>query len=426
MTQTAEPPLVGVRVVELTTAWAGPLVGRILAFLGAEVIHVESPTRLNSWRAFMDVPNRVNYPEHDPGERPYDRSFLFNSQNINKLSLALDIKKPGAKTALLKLVGRCDVLTCNFRPGTLAKFGLGYESLAAKRPDIIVLEMPAFGLDGPMSNYAALGPTMEMATGMSSMIAYPGGMPTTTGPSYMDPVGGYHGAAAILTALLHRQVTGRGQHIELPQVEAAMQFIGEELIHAALTGGEVSPRGNRVSFAAPHDAFAAQGEDAWIAISVGTEAEFRALCGIIGQPTLAEDPRFATLADRLNHQDALREIITEWTQLHDKHYAAELLQAVGVPAAPVQNARDIANSAYLRERSFFTPLEHPEAGRHDYPTIPIHLSRTPGEQRRAAPGFGADNRAILGKIAGLSEAEIVALEESGAISTTPFRQTTAE
>jgi crotonobetainyl-CoA:carnitine CoA-transferase CaiB-like acyl-CoA transferase len=426
LTTLSDPPLVGIRVVELTTAWAGPLVGRILAFLGAEVVHVESPTRLNSWRAFMDVPNPVNYPAREPGERPYDRAYQFNSQNINKHSLALDMKKPGAREALSKLIANSDVLTCNFRPGTLEKLGFGYEQLRTRKPDIIVLEMPAFGRDGPMSGYAALGPTMEMATGMSSLIGYPEGAPTTTGPSYMDPVGGYHGAAAVMTALLHRQVTGEGQHIEMPQVEAAMQFIGEELISAAMTGTEPTPLGNHVRWAAPHDAFAADGEDEWVALYTATEAEWQALCATIGQPSLPDDPSFATLAARLRHQDKLRAPITAWTRRHSKHTAAEILQAAGVPAAPVQNASDVATNPYLRARDFFTPLDHPVAGRHEYPTIPIRLSRTPGSQHRAAPGFGEHNLYILKSVAGLTDAEIAALAENGAISATPSKQTAIE
>jgi crotonobetainyl-CoA:carnitine CoA-transferase CaiB-like acyl-CoA transferase len=359
----------------------------------------------------------------DAGERPYDRAYLFNSQNVNKRSLALDMKKPGAKDALARLVAKSDVLTCNFRPGTLERLGFGYAHLAAGRPDIIVLEMPAFGRDGPMASHAALGPTMEMAAGMSSQIAYPGGTPTTTGPSYMDPVGGYHGAAAILTALLHRAATGRGQHIELPQVEAAMHLVGESLIHAAMTGDEAPPDGNQVPWAAPHDAFPAQGADQWIAIAAGSAAEWHALCEAIGAPALKTDPRFATLAARKTNEAALHDVIATWTRARDKHDAAATLQRAGVSAAPVQHARDLAESAYLRERGFFTPLDHPATGRHDYPTVPIRLTRTPGTQHRAAPGFGADNHFVLHDIARLDEAEIAALEASGAISTTPFRQT---
>jgi crotonobetainyl-CoA:carnitine CoA-transferase CaiB-like acyl-CoA transferase len=243
---TASGPLTGIRVVEITTAWAGPMAGRVLAFLGAEVIQLESPTRANSWRLNKEAANPVNFPDREPGERPYDRSFLYNSQNINKRSLILNLKGPGGLDALRSLLAKTDVVICNFRPGMLRQMGLDYDRLRVLKSDIIVAEMPAFGIEGPMAGYAALGPTMEMAAGMSSMIGYRDGGPVTTGPSYMDPIGGFNCAAAILTALIHRQETGEGQHIEMPQVEAGMQFVGEEILAAIDRREDPEPDGNRV------------------------------------------------------------------------------------------------------------------------------------------------------------------------------------
>ncbi|MET0429406.1 MAG: CoA transferase, partial [Microvirga sp.] len=176
----ASGPLTGIRVVELTTAWAGPMAGRVLAFLGAEVIQLESPTRVNSWRMNKEAVNPINFPGREPGARPYDRAYLFNSQNINKRSLILNLKGPGGLDALRDLLAKTDVLICNFRPGMLRQMGLDYDRLRALKPDIIVAEMPAFGIEGPNAGYAALGPTMEMAAGMSSMIGYRNGGPVTT------------------------------------------------------------------------------------------------------------------------------------------------------------------------------------------------------------------------------------------------------
>lgn len=412
-------PLEGVRVVELTTAWAGPMAGRVLGFLGAEVIHVEAPTRVNSWRANKDTPNPVNYPDFQPGERFFDRVFLFNSQNVNKRSLILDLKKPDGRRVLDRLLAVSDVLTCNFRPGTLRRLRLDYDSLRALHPGIIVAEMPAYGLAGPEAGYAALGPTMEMAAGMSAMIRYRDGKPAVTGPSYLDPIGGFNAAAAILTALVYRQATGHGQHIEVPQVEAAMQFIGAELLAAAESGTEPEPDGNHVADMAPHNAFPARGVDQWVVIAAEDETQWAALCRAMGRPELAADPRFAALADRLANQRQLDAIIAEWTDGRDKHEVANLLQAVGVAAAPVNSPRDLAHSAYLRHRDFFTELEHPDAGRHPHPGLPIHLSRTPGSQRSAAPPFGADNDYVLRDLLGLPEAEIAAIKASGAVATAP-------
>ena len=276
-------PLEGIRVVELTTAWAGPMAGRVLAWYGAESIHIESPSRTNTWRSNRDRPNPVTYPDLDPGERPWDRCFTFNSQNVNKRSLVVDLKNPLGFSVVRRLIATADVLICNFRPGMLQRLGLDHATLSKDQPGLIVIEMPAFGLTGPDASYAALGPTMEMAAGMSAMIGYPGGQPTVTGPSYMDPIGGFNAAAAILTALHHRDRTGLGQHIEMAQVEGAMQFIGPELI----AGVDIAPDGNHLPDMAPHNAYPAPGGDDWIAIAAPDDATWGKLARIIGGEALA-------------------------------------------------------------------------------------------------------------------------------------------
>ncbi|MCP8940838.1 CoA transferase [Alsobacter sp. SYSU M60028] len=413
-------PLAGLRVLELTTAWAGPMSGRVLGFLGADVIHVESPNRVNSWRLNKETPNPINFPNGEPGERPFDRSFLFNSQNINKRSCILDLKTERGRELLRGLVAVSDVLICNFRPGTLDRLGLGYERLRAIKPDIVVAELPAFGGVGPMSRFAALGPTMEMATGMASLVGYRDGQPETTGPSYLDPIGGFNAASAILTALLHRQRTGEGQYVEIPQVEAAMHFIGADILAAAETGRDPERDGNRSPWAAPHDAFPAAGEDEWLVVAARDEDEWHALCEAIGQPELARDPRFATLADRRANEDALSAIIAAWSRTRSKHEAASHLQRCGVPAAPVRTAEDLAHSDDLARSGFFTWLEHPDAGRHPYPTLPIRLSLTPGGQFRAAPVFGGDTRVVLRDLVGLDERALEAAREAGVIADAPL------
>jgi len=254
---------------------------------------------------------------------------------------------------------------------------------------------------------------------MSAMIGYPGSGPFSTGPAYLDPIGGFNGAAAILTALAHRARTGQGQHVEVPQVEAAMHFIGPELLHAIATGEDPPRRGNRVTWAAPHDTFPGLGQNEWVAIAATSDAEWASLCGVIGHPELAVDRRFATLPERLRNQDALVAPIAGWTSARDKHAAARALQEAGVPAAPVINARDAAQSEYLAARGFFTELTHPEAGTHRYQGLPFHLARTPGGQRRAAPCLGQDTHAILSGLLGMSDEAIAALHGAGTTSAVP-------
>ena len=410
-------PLEGIRVIELTTAWAGPMAGRILAWLGADVTHVESPTRTNSWRQNKGAPSPVCYPDLDPGARKYDRTFLFNSQNLNKRSLVIDLKTPEGLAAVRRLICLSDVLLCNFRGGMLKRLGLDHATLSPENPGLIVVEMPAYGLSGPHSGYAALGPTMEMAAGMSAMISYPGGKPQVTGPSYMDPVGGFNAAAAALTALVSRQETGLGQHVEVPQVEAAMQLIGPELLAAAEEGCEPTPDGNRVAHASPHDCYPTMGEDEWIAIAVETDAQWQALVGQMGQEDLAADPGLQSLAGRQAHADRIDAAIAEWTRGQNKHDLAQKLQAQGIPAAPVNTPRDLAASPYLAARGFFSSVSHPLAGTHPHPGLPFHLGPAPAD--RPAPCFGADNEHLLAKVLGMEGAALARLKAARVIADTP-------
>ncbi|MDP2081308.1 MAG: CoA transferase [Pseudotabrizicola sp.] len=408
-------PLEGIRVVELTTAWAGPMAGRILSWFGAESFHIESPTRTNTWRSNRDRPNPVTYPDLDPGARPWDRCFTFNSQNLNKRSLVVDLKNPMGFSVVRRLVAQSDVLICNFRPGLLERLGLDHATLSKDHPGLIVIEMPAYGLTGPDAGFAALGPTMEMAAGMSAMIGYPGGQPTVTGPSYMDPIGGFNAAAALLTALHHRDRTGQGQHIEMAQVEGAMQFIGPELIE----GADVPPDGNRRADIAPHNAYPALGDDSWVAIAARSDAEWSVLSNAVGGKQLVQDPRFVTLAARKANEDALDDLIAAWTRLQDRHAIASHLQAIGVAASAVETAPDLARSDYLRTRGFFTTLDHPVAGRHDHPGLPFHSDIAQGSARTASPGFGEGNDYVLRDVLALSEAEIAQIMASGALADTP-------
>ena len=413
-------PLDGLRVVEFTTAWAGPMAGRILAWLGAEVVHVESAGRLDSWRQHNQVFNPGRYPRDGAGDHPWDRCALFNSQNANKLSLSLDIKHTAAREAMDRVLAQADVVLCNFTAGTLDRMGFGYQRLKTLRPDIIVAEMPPFGSTGPMAAATAIGPSMEMAAGMAGMIGYEGGPPAVTGPTYPDPVGALNAAAAVLIALLHRQASGAGQHVEVPQVEAGMQFIGEHILAALETGETPVRRGNRVDWAAPHDAFPAAGDDEWVAIAATDDAAWQTLCATIGRADLAGDPRLVNLAGRRAHEDEIGAAISAWTCRQDKHAAAASLQAAGVAAAPVQHGGDGAASPYLHARGYFTDLVHSDIGAVVQEGLPFHLAATPGSDRFAAPCLGEHTHRVLSQIGGLSEAEIAALEAAGAISAVPL------
>ncbi len=411
--------LSGLRVLDLTTAWAGPFAGRSLAHLGAEVIKVDAPSHMDSWRGAPEGGTARHYPDGQPGVRPWNRCVLFNTQGQGKLSLGLDLKVPGARQVMLSLAAVCDILICNFTPGVLERLGIGYANLSAVNPGIIVVEMPAFGRGGPDSAHQGMGKTMEAACGMATLMGYGDGTPVLTGPAYLDPIGGLSAVAAALTALYHRDRTGRGCRVEVPQTEAGMHWIGEQVLQQAEAGASWRPDGNAVPYAAPHDAYPCRGRDEWIAIAASTDAHWQALCRVMGHTNLISSPRFATLALRNQHRRRLADIIGAWTRQHDKHDLAILLQAAGVPAAPVGNGADVARDPELLRSGFIRQLDHQEAGVHAYPGLAYQLDRTPGGITRAAPCFGQHNEQILGGLLGLDDARIAALRAVGAVTEGP-------
>jgi crotonobetainyl-CoA:carnitine CoA-transferase CaiB-like acyl-CoA transferase len=411
-------PLDGVQVLDLTTAWSGPMATRILAALGASIVKVEGPGRIDDWRGPIGGGHSARYPDGIAGDRPYDRCYQFNTQNHDKRSLVVDLKTEAGLAIVLRLVDRSDVLIANFSAGTLDRIGLGWADVHPRNRRLILVEMPAYGVDGPISDHVALGPSMELMSGMARLIGYGDGRPVTTGPAYLDPIGGFNSAAAVLTALAARTHTGRGQSLELAQREAAMHWIGEEIVFAVATGADRAPRGNRVDGVVPHDAFRCAGEDEWVAIAAADDGEFRALVQAMGRPDLATDARFATLADRTIHEDALTAIIAAWTLPLDKHAVAASLQAAGVTAAPVNNASDLHASRYLRDRGLIQRVAHAAAGIHDYQGLPLHVSGWDLRIRSPSPRFGEHNAEVLTEL-GFDESAIADFEAAGVIAGHP-------
>jgi crotonobetainyl-CoA:carnitine CoA-transferase CaiB-like acyl-CoA transferase len=416
-------PLAGVRILEFTTAWAGPFAGRCLGYLGAEVIKVEAPSHPDSWRGTRKGGAPVYYPELSPGDDPQNRNLLFNSQNLDKHSLALDLKQPGAAEVMRDLAVDADVVLANFTPGVLDRLGAGFDALSQVNPRIIVVEMPAFGPGGPMSRHQGMGKTMEPAAGMTALMGYSDSTPVLTGPAYMDPTGGLNAVAAVVTALAARARTGVGSRVEVPQVEAAAHWIGEYVLQQLDTGGTWTPDGNAVEDAAPHDAFPCRGDDQWIAIGVRDDTQWRALCDLMDRADLAADSRYATTAQRLRHRADLTGPIGRWTSEHDKTDLAARLQRAGVPAAPVLGGAEIAGSDAMLAAGLIAELDHPRVGRRAYSVAGFRLERTPGGTRRAAPLFGEHNDLVLRDLLGYDDARIAALRASGAVTDAPTADT---
>ncbi|BCW90840.1 Formyl-CoA:oxalate CoA-transferase [Alphaproteobacteria bacterium SO-S41] len=401
-------PLAGLRVLDFTLAWAGPMATRGLSFLGADVIKIENAIALDPWRG----PSRANpgslwHADGKPNDNPWDRYSLFLSQNHDKKSLSLNLKSERGLQIARDLAATCDVVVANFSPRVLERLGLGYADLKALNPRIIMVEMPAFGNTGPWSAHVGVGKTMEAASGMGGLIGYGDGVPVLTGPAYLDPIGGLHGTAAVLTALVQRERDGFGQYVEVAQVEAALHWIGEFILQTAVDGVETKPEGNAVPWASPHDAFPTAGDDQWIAIAIYDDAQWQKLRDVTGI-ALFNDPALATLEGRLAARRAITAALADWTRTREKHDLAARLQAAGIPAAPVMSGGEVYRDPHLRDRGFIQVLDHPEVGPREYSSLAYRLSLTPGGMRTAGPLFGQHTSEILGDL-GLTDTDIAAL-----------------
>lgn len=405
-------PLAGLRVLELTANWAGPLAGRYLADLGAEVIKVESPQR--------PATRGLHYAGGDGRTRPYNRSGYFNKLNRNKLGIALDLSLPAGRDAFLRLVERADVVIENNSARVLSNLDLTYDVLRQAKPDIILCSMSGFGGSGPERDYVAYGSNIETASGLAALMGYHDDpTPHRTGSYYADPVAGAHGAVAILAALRHRARTGEGQRIDLSLLESAAALFGEALMDWSLNRRVPLPRGNRHPRHAPQGCYRTAGNDSWLALTVRTDEEWQSLCRVLDRPDLAQDESLGTASGRQAQHDMLDEAIGRWSEGLDHYEAARRLQAAHVPAAPVLANWELLSDPHLHARGFYVPVPHPEAGVLPYPGMPWHFSRTPAAVRGGAPCFAEHNTLVFRDVLGLCDAEIAALYAAGVTADEP-------
>jgi benzylsuccinate CoA-transferase BbsF subunit len=400
-------PLAGVRVADFTWVWAGPFCTLQLAHLGAEVIRVESATRLCVTRL---LPPFANF---EPGP---NRSGYFNQYNQGKKSLTLDLKRPEAIAVAKRLCAASDIVVENFAAGVMDRMGLGYDVLRTLRPDVIMIALSGYGATGPDGDKVSYGPAQVPLSGLSSVTGYRGHPPMHVGISYGDPTGGLHGAVAVLTALLHRARTGRGQYIDLSQWETTMAVLPEGIVEYTMNGAAPPRDGNRDPHMAPHGVFRAAGDDRWLAIAIEDDASWRRFTAVIDRPDLAEDVRFATLVARKRHEDELEELVTAWTAERDAGAAADALQAAGIPAFVAATNRDLAEDAHLAARGFPVTLEHPEVGAMLHLGVPWRMSASDCRVRRPAPCLGQDTDQVLRDVCGYAADEIECLRAAGVLA----------
>ena len=405
----ADGPLRGVRILDLTHVWAGPLGTRILADLGAEVVKIEAPTGRGP-REFPRL-NLGGWIGGEPGDDPWNRLAVFVKLQRNKRSVAIDLKTDAGRETFLELVAVADVVIENFSAEAMPALGLGYEALARANPSIVYMAMPGYGKDGPYRDWVAFGPTVEVMSGLTHVLGYGPDEPRNTAVALMDPIAAVNAAGAIVTALREREATGRGSFVEMSLHESGVVFCGPWLVEHQL-GGKVERIGNRHPAMAPHGVYPCRGDDAWVAIACRDDADWRALCDVVGAGL---DPS-AHVAERRASADAIDRAISEWAASRTKEEAADALQAAGVPAGPVNVTPDMVADPQVRERGFFVPLE---PGPTPVPGNPVKMDGIGSDDWTPCPRLGADNAAVLGDWLGYDDEKIAGMERAGVLADKP-------
>ena len=411
----------GVRMIDMTRVWAGPHATRMLADMGAEVIHVTSRKLVGPLTVTRETARILGvYPDDEPGERHWNRNSQTNDLMRNKYDITLELDTPDGLSLLRRLIAISDVVIENYSPRVMPKFGLDYPRLQELNPRIILCSMPGYGSQGPYRGFISYGTNVDPAAGLASLMGYPGEAPHMSGNAYPDPVAGLFAVGAVLTALYHQRRTGQGQHIDLSQAEATTALLGEVSLGTRLND-VVPPRmGNRHPRQAPHGCYPCRGDDTWVAIAVRSDEEWHAFTRVLGHAAWCAEARFATLPGRLQHHDELDRHITAWTVKQDAYHVMHTLQNAGVPAGVVVNAEELVNDPHLHARHFFWDIDHPEAGMLRYAGQPVRLSATPARLYRSAPCLGQHNDQVLGGLLGLSADELAALRDKGVIGDHPL------
>lgn len=399
--------LAGVRFADFTWAGAGSFATKFFADLGAEVIKIESSIRPD--------PVRVGRPFKD-GKPGLNRSGYFASRNTGKKSITLNMKSPDAMRVVRRLIAQSDVVSNNFGPGVMEKWGLGYEEVKKIKPDIIYLSMPMYGMDGPYRNLLGVGKTISAVTGLHHLTGFPGTVPVGPGTHYPDHAPNpYHAAFAVMAALIYRRTTGKGQQIELAQVESTLNVIGPAILEYTATGREPCQWGNHHPVASPHNVFPCRGDDSWCAIAVFNDEQWNALCDVAEEPTWLEDERFSTPEGRVKNREQLENLIAQWTMQQDAEEITRMLQGAGVPAAVVADVRYLVEKdPQLQSRGHWVRLDHPEMGETLYNAPPFHFDgRLVNLQR--PPLLGEHTEYVLKDLLGFSAEEIERLAANGVL-----------
>ena len=395
----APPPLDGVRVLDLATMMAAPAAAAYLAEFGADVIKVEKP--------------KEGDPQRRWGTRKAGESIFWKSISRNKRSLTLDLRTPRGAEILGLLVRRTDVVIANFRPGTLDSWGIGYGWMAAANPGVILLEISGFGQGGPLARRPGFGTLAEARSGFAHLTGQPEGPPTLPNMGLADGVAGIMGAFAVMLARRARERgDGLGQRIDLSLCDSVLRLIEPSLLDWSQLGIAGQRTGSRSVHVAPRNVYRCR-DGNWVALSASTPSIARRVFAAIGRPELADDPRFADNAARLENVDELDSVIGEWIGRHDAPEVIEIMERAEAAVGPVQDIPQIHQDPSFRERPSFVEVDDPHFGPMQLVDVVPKLSRTPGMVRATGPALGQHTKEILDELGLLAEHQ--RLEEEGVV-----------
>lgn len=408
----ASLPLAGVRVVDMSWVLAGPVAGRLMADAGAEVIKVESRKRLDNTRRGRSLPPAPSAPEDSD---PIDRVPMFHNLNAGKKSISVDLRTPQGIAVVKQLIAKSDVVLDNFAPGVMDRLGLAYDVLKADNPRLIMLSMSGTGQRGPLSDIPAYAPTVTSLAGLESLVGYDGESPTgLLGLNLADSYAGVCAFQALLVALWTQRKSGIGQFIDFSEMEGICTMMAMPFIDYATNGRVMQPTGNRsVQGAAPYGVFPVAGEDAWIAISVSDDDEWRAFCTVAPDALWVGDAHYAHREERLAHRDALHAAIADWTRPQDGKALVAQLREAGVAAAPVHDIAEMVEDPHFWERGLFRRLDIPNVGPQVVYGSPWRLCATPTLGTKGAPRLGEHTREVLTGVLGYDNEQVSRLHEQG-------------
>ncbi|MCY3888890.1 MAG: CoA transferase [bacterium] len=401
-------PLAGVKVLDLTSWWAGPSATGTLAMLGADVIHIESTGHPDGMRMTGFMFGTEDW---------WEWSSMFVAINPNKRDLTLDLDTEAGMDLLWRLIEGADVVIENFSPRVVEKWGLSWEAVSARNPRAVFTRMPAFGLSGPWRDRVGFAQTMEQLTGMAWVTGHLYDQPRIMrGPC--DPIAGMHGAYAAILGLAVRERTGQGVFVESTMVEAALNCSAEQIVEYTAYGNVMERAGNRSPYAAPQGLYPCRGHEQWLALAVATDEQWLALVEVLGSPDWADRPEYATDAGRRESHDAIDEGLYAWAAEQDLDEIVARLVEAGVPAAPAWDPRLQNENPQHAHRGLFEMVEHPAVGTHPMPGMPYRFASVDRWITSPSPTLGQHNHEILAEL-GVSADEIAQLEADGVIGTRP-------